>query len=161
MAWNVASSHKIDFVAHVTDILNSKRRHTCIIGLKVMVILLKKLIFPFVWVASEKVCGQPVKQACLYGKHNFVSKPLLTKLIFLGNCSSPLICFNIVGNPAQSKVIIISSNYLGLAIVFNILLNCFAYLTHILKILAVHVHRFSLSWGKTQDFHFLLPPGGT
>ena len=57
---NSSSSHKIDYVPQVEDIINVKGHHNHIIG---TAILMNRLILPIDEVASGRVCGQPAKQA--------------------------------------------------------------------------------------------------
>ena len=52
-----ATSHKIDYVAHVQDILNLKGNLNCISSSKVTVILLEGEFLPIGGVASGRVCA--------------------------------------------------------------------------------------------------------
>ena len=69
--WDGATSHKIDYVAQAWGILNLKGYQNCIIGSKVMAILLNGQLLPICWVALQRVCSQPEKLCiciivCLY-----------------------------------------------------------------------------------------------
>ena len=59
-------SYKIDYVALANDIISPEWHHNCIIGLKVMPILLKWMDFAYWWSFIGKGLSlQPAQQACL------------------------------------------------------------------------------------------------
>ena len=66
MVENCASSHKIDYVAMVLEILNFIGHQGGMVGLKGLVILLNMAMFPIVAVATVRVCMGPAKKL-LYG----------------------------------------------------------------------------------------------
>ena len=76
------------YVTQAWNILNFKGYPNCIIGSQIKAFLLIMWILPAGGVASERVCAQPVKQAC-YGR-NYLNGKKINLIYYTNICYQSL-----------------------------------------------------------------------